>query len=93
MASKNRRQLEQIPGVGRKIAQDLRSIGLNSVDDLRGRSAEKLYKKLCNFKATPVDKCMLYVLRCAVYYASNKNHDPNLLKWHNWKNRKSPLKI
>lgn len=89
MASRNRQHLEQIPGVGRKIAQDLRSIGLNSINDLKGRSAEKLYKKLCDFKAAPVDKCMLYVLRCAVYYASNKNHDPNLLKWYNWKNKKS----
>lgn len=92
MASKTRKQLEQIPGVGRKIAQDLRSIGLNSVDDLKGRSPEKLYKKLCDVKAAPIDKCVLYILRCAVYYASNKNHDPNLLKWHNWKNKKSPLK-
>ncbi len=91
MSSRTQRQLDQIPGVGRKIAQDLRSIGLNSVDDLKGRSAEQLYKKLCNVKAAAVDKCVLYVLRCAVYYASNKNHDPKLLKWYNWKNKKSPL--
>ncbi|MBC8473125.1 MAG: pathogenicity locus, partial [Planctomycetes bacterium] len=31
--------------------------------------------------------CMLYVLRCAVYYASNTEHDPDLLKWWNWKDR------
>lgn len=80
--------LEQIPGVGKSIAQDLRDIGIGSVDELKGKEAEKLYKKLCNFKASPVDRCMLYALRCAVYYASNTEHDPNLLKWWNWKDKR-----
>ncbi|NIV18422.1 MAG: pathogenicity locus, partial [Woeseiaceae bacterium] len=26
----------------------------------------------------------LYVFRCAVYYASEEDHDPELLKWWNW---------
>lgn len=78
-------QLEQIPGVGGRIAQNLRNIGITSIDDLKGQNAEQLYQKLCDFKAAPVDRCMLYVLRCAVYYASNNEHDPHLLKWWNWK--------
>ena len=80
--------LEQIPGIGKSIAQDLRDIGIGSVDELKGKEAEQLYKKLCDFKASPVDRCMLYVLRCAVYYASNTKHNPNLLKWWNWKDKK-----
>lgn len=80
-------QLQQIPGVGKRIAQDLRAIGISRVDQLKGRKPERLYRKLCDFKAGPVDKCMLYVFRCAVYYASTKEHDPNLLKWWNWKDR------
>jgi len=82
------KQLEQIPGVGRKIAQTLREIGIRSADDLRGKNPEKLYQKLCRYKANPVDRCMLYVLRCAVYYASNTEHDSKLLKWWNWKDDK-----
>ncbi len=31
-------------------------------------SIEELYQKMCDFKAEPVDRCMLYVLRCSVYY-------------------------
>lgn len=81
------KQLEQIPGVGKRIAQDLRDIGIGSVDELKGKKAEQLYKKLCNFKASPVDRCMLYVFRCAVYYASNTEHEPELLKWSNWKDK------
>jgi hypothetical protein len=80
--------LEEIPCVGKAIAQHLRDIGIHSVGQLKRKDPEKLYKKLCEFKASPVDKCMLYVLRCAVYYASNKKHDPELLKWWNWKDRK-----
>jgi hypothetical protein len=32
-----------------------------------------------------VDRCVLYVFRCAVYFASEAEHDPELLKWWNWK--------
>jgi hypothetical protein len=79
--------LEQIPGVGKTIAQNMRSIGINSVAQLKGRNPEKLYRKLCDLKASPVDKCTLYVLRCAVYYASRTSHNPELLKWWNWKDK------
>ena len=82
------RQLEQIPGVGKKIARTLREIKIRNIGDLRGKNPETLYRKLCRYKANPVDRCMLYVLRCAVYYASNTEHDPKLLKWWNWKDRK-----
>jgi hypothetical protein len=81
------KELEQIPGVGARIAQVMRNIGIRSVSQLKGRDPEKLYQELCNFKASPVDKCLLYVLRCAVYYASNTEHDPELLKWWNWKDK------
>jgi hypothetical protein len=79
--------LEQIPGVGKSIAQDMRNIGINSVSQLKDSDPGDLYHELCDFKAGPVDRCMLYVLRCAVYYASNAEHDPELLKWWNWKDK------
>ena len=87
MESSSPQQLEQIPGIGDSIAQDMRSIGIHCVDDLKGQQAEELYDKLCEFKASPVDRCMLYVFRCAIYYASNTEHDPELLKWQNWKDK------
>jgi len=79
--------LEQIPGVGKSIAEDLRRLGITHVSQLKGKDPEKLYRRLCNFKASPVDRCMLYVLRCAVYYASTEDPDPERLKWWNWKDR------
>ncbi|MHC4487289.1 MAG: helix-hairpin-helix domain-containing protein [Planctomycetota bacterium] len=78
MESSSLQELEQIPGVGKTIAQYMQNIGINSIDDLKGRQAEQLYDRLCEFKASPVDRCMLYVFRCAIYYASNTEHDPSL---------------
>lgn len=82
------KNLEQIPGVGKNIAQDLLNIDINTIDDLKGRKAEELYQKLCDFKASPVDRCVLYVFRSAIYYAENTRHDPELLKWWNWKDKR-----
>ena len=79
------RDFRRIPGVGRTIAEDLWSLGLRSVDDLRGGDPQALYERLCELQGVHVDRCMLYVLRCAVYFASRERHDPELLKWWSWK--------
>ncbi len=78
-------EFRQIPGVGKSIALDLWNLGLRQVEDLRDQDAEDLYQRFCLLQGTKVDRCMLYVLRCAVYYASSERHDPALLKWWNWK--------
>ncbi len=82
------KDLKQIPGIGPKLAEKLWNINIRSVHKLKGRNPEKLYEKLCDYKGVRVDPCVLYVFRCAVYYASENRHDPELLKWWNWKNRK-----
>jgi hypothetical protein len=79
--------LREIPGVGVKTAADMRDIGIESVRDLEGRDPQELYDRLCFQKGATIDRCMLYVFRCAVYYASSDEHDPDLLKWWNWKDR------
>lgn len=81
------RSLREIPGVGPSIAHDLWRLGIGSVSDLKGADPEKLYERLCALKKANVDRCVLYVFRGAVYYASGKKHDPELLKWWNWKDR------
>ena len=82
---RDRRELKRIPGVGDKIADDLMALGCRSVRDLKDRDPEELYIRLCAHKGEQVDRCVLYVFRSAVYYASNREHDPELLKWWNWK--------
>lgn len=79
------RELQVIPGIGQKMAIDLWNLGFRSVGDLRGRNPETMYTDLCKIKGTMLDRCVLYVFRCAVYYASESSHDPERLKWWNWK--------
>lgn len=81
-------ELQNIPGVGRSIAEDLRSLGISRVIDLRDKDPEVLYDELCKKMGKPVDRCMLYVFRCAVYFASHTRHDSEKLKWWYWKDSK-----
>jgi len=53
MESSSLQELEQIPGAGKTIAQDMQNIGIHSIDALKGRQAEQLYDRLCEFKAPP----------------------------------------
>jgi len=80
-------ELETIPGVGPSIARDLHELGVHRVADLRGADPEELYGALCAARGRRVDPCVLYVFRCAVYYADRRRHDPELLRWWNWKDR------
>lgn len=79
------KDLMTIPGVGKSIANDLQLLGYKSVAGLKDQDPEKMYEKLCVITNSKQDKCLLYVFRCAVYYASNDKHDAELLKWWNWK--------
>ncbi|MCH9015000.1 MAG: helix-hairpin-helix domain-containing protein [Gemmatimonadetes bacterium] len=80
-------ELQEIPGVGPSIAQDLEDLGIEKVSNLRGRDPQRMYDEHCQQKGVQVDRCVLYVFRCAVYYVNNTVHDPELLKWWNWKDR------
>ena len=80
-------ELQRIPGVGPSIADDLRELGIRRIADLRRRSAERMYDRINTLRGVRQDRCLLYVFRCAVYYAGTTRPDPELLKWWNWKNR------
>lgn len=43
-----------------------------------------------NVKGFQDDRCVLYVFRCAVYYAEQEQHDPEKLKWWYWKDKDYP---
>ncbi|MCE5214620.1 MAG: helix-hairpin-helix domain-containing protein [Methanobacterium sp.] len=86
---KIKKNLTYIPGVGPSIAQDLKNIGINNIDDLIGKNPEELYQLSNKKEVKPQDRCLLYVFRCAVYYANTqgKKRDNNKLKWWNWKDK------
>jgi hypothetical protein len=77
--------LQTIPGVGKAIAQDLYDLGVKEPGQLRGKNPERLYDDLCKLRGMHIDRCMLYVFRCAVYFVNNKRPDPKKLQWWAWK--------
>ncbi len=81
------RDLRRIPGVGPSIADDLWRLGVRRVDELRGADPEALYGRFCALAGGTVDRCLLYVFRCAVYFAETPEpaRDPEKLKWWSWK--------
>lgn len=79
--------LQTIPGIGPSMAQDLRDLGIFSVGALVGQKPEVMYTRLCQLHDMHIDRCVLYVFRCAVYFATEDEHDPDLLKWWNWKDK------
>jgi len=85
--SNTKNDLTSIPGVGDKIALKLNNVGIHNVSELKNRNPEKLYNKLTILENKHIDRCVLYVFRCAVYFASKESHDPELLKWWNWKDK------
>lgn len=81
------KELQVIPGVGKSIANDLWNIDIRSVEDLIGKDPQVLYDQSNEYAGAVQDRCLLYVFRCAVYFAetSPSKRDPEQLKWWNWK--------
>lgn len=75
----------RIPGVGPSIARDLIEMGYESLEALKDQDRQAMYDKHCQIKGCQVDRCMLYVFRCAVYFVSQESHETEKLKWWNWK--------
>lgn len=86
------KDLQRIPGVGPSIARDLFTLGVNRVADLQERDPEKLYARINRIRGQTQDRCLLYVFRCAVYFAEAKKPDPERLKWWNWSDTNLALK-
>ncbi len=90
MLLKDVKPLMVIPGVGKSIAADLLAIGIKQVSDLKGKNPKHLYAHSNKVAGCVQDRCLLYVFRCAVYFAETplQMHDAEKLKWWNWKDRK-----
>ena len=84
------KELSKIPGVGKSLATDLWNIDIKSIAELKGRNPNELYDLSNIFAGTIQDKCVLYVFKCAVYFANTPTaeHETEKLKWWNWKDKK-----
>lgn len=84
------RELRTIPGVGPSLALDLYQLGIRRVADLKRRNPERLYRQLERQTSSRQDRCVLYVFRCAVYFARTDRPQPERLLWWNWKDAPAP---
>lgn len=78
-------ELRRIPGVGKQTEQDLILLGYPTIASLKGADPEAMYEKECAVRGIQVDRCQLYVYRCAVYWANTPNPEPEKCKWWYWK--------
>jgi len=76
-------RFEQLPGVGKAVADDLRRMGFVEPAQLRDLDPQQLFEQLEAIDG-PTDRCMLYTLRCIVYAVSTPLPDPARLQWWLW---------
>jgi hypothetical protein len=81
---RSRDPLQVIPGVGPSLAGDLRLLGIREVAQLKRRDPERMYLELCRLTHERQDPCVLYVFRCAVYFARTPKPERRLLDWWAW---------
>lgn len=84
---KTEKEFQIIPGIGKKLSQELLDLGYRKVSELRGEDPEIMYQNLMTLRGHHIDRCVLYVFRCAVYFSSHSKHETELLKWWNWKDK------
>ncbi len=81
------KELQIIPGIGKSIANDLYNIGIRKVSDLKRKNPEKLFELSNQQVGVTHDRCLLYVFRCAVYFAETSKPDKEKLNWWWWKDK------
>jgi hypothetical protein len=81
------KEFQKIPSIGKACSLDLWNIGLRKISDLKGKNPAVLYDKLNTVTGQTHDICMLYTFRCAVYFATEPNHDKKKLNWWYWKDK------
>ncbi len=73
-----------VPGVGPSIEGDLLRLGVKTPEMLARSDPQDLFDRLCRLEGKKVDRCVLYVFRCAVYCCKTPWPDPERAKWWNW---------
>lgn len=79
-------ELRSIPGVGKETERDLIRLGYTTIHSLKDADPEALYARDCAIQGVQIDRCQLYVYRCAVYFARTPHPEPHKCRWWYWKN-------
>ncbi|MFN8015488.1 MAG: helix-hairpin-helix domain-containing protein [Acidimicrobiia bacterium] len=71
--------LTKIPYVGPAIEKDFLLLGINEIDDLRGKSHTELFNQLCKTTSSNQDPCVLDTFQMAIHFAETGESLP---WWH-----------
>lgn len=69
-------RLEQIPNIGKAVAQDLRQMGITKPEQLKGQDGLKLYHRLNKLTGVRYDPCMADTLMAAVDFMNGGKPKP-----------------
>ena len=83
MQSENR-ELKDLTSVGPAILADFDLLGIRSVADLRRRSPQRMYDRLCKLKRQRLDPCCLDVFVAAVAQAKDSGLPIERMQWWYW---------
>jgi len=83
-----KRTLRDLAGVGPAIAEDLRILGVKSVEQLATFEGRELYDKLCVLTRTRQDPCVLDTFVCAVAQARNPRLPAEQRNWWYWSRKR-----
>ncbi len=79
-----KRQLRDLAGIGRVFLENLRAMGITSVEQLARSDAHQLYGRLCHMTGQQVDRCAEDVFSAAIAHARNPRLDAERRCWWYW---------
>ena len=71
--------------MGQQTEKDLIAMGYTTLESLKGKKAEDLYREECALRGVEIDRCQLYLYRAVEYFVNTENPDPEKCKWWFWK--------
>ena len=79
-----------IPYIGPVMERALADMDIHTVADLRDRDPMAMYHEMARRDPSGyLDRCVLYVLRSAIYVASCDDPEPDRIDWWTWKGDRS----
>ena len=81
---KKSRKFSDLVSVGPATLKDFELLGIDSVEQLVGRDATELYKRLQEIVGDKFDICCQDVFRAAIEQANNPNLPDEKQKWYYW---------
>ncbi|MES2225824.1 MAG: helix-hairpin-helix domain-containing protein [Patescibacteria group bacterium] len=70
------RKFTDIPNIGPRMAEDFRELGLKTPQELTGRDALTLYKKMCRVSGVRQDPCVLDTYIAAIDFMNGSPARP-----------------